>query len=112
MSQRHKPTRADASLSLVIAPSKFCPRKLVPGMVKRYMSKGPLIAYMVACPSCGFTEMHLQEKAGFVEHEGALVEMKSPVCCMVCHRHISVVDRGALGVFIEAHLAPVVPLSV
>lgn len=105
MSQRHKAAREDTCLPLVIAPAKFCPRKLTPGMVKRYMSKGPLIAYIMACPSCGFPEMHLQEKASFVEEEGVLKRTEKPVRCMVCLRHIVVVDRGALGVFIEAKLA-------
>lgn len=101
-------TYSDATCLVVIAPAKFCPRKLKidgvnPG-VKRYMSRGPLIAYIMACPSCGFTEMHLQEKAGFVEDsDGLLLRTEKPVRCMVCNRYVRVVDRHD-GVFIEAKL--------
>ena len=49
-------------MPFVIAPDRTCPRKLKKGELKRYMGKGgPLMAYMIACPSCGFIEMHMHE---------------------------------------------------
>lgn len=90
--------REDASLPVVVAPSKFCPRKLKPGMVKRYMHTGPLVGYMVACPSCGFISLHLHEHGHFVDRVDVndpvpvvLISM-APVACMLCHRFIEVRD--------------------
>lgn len=93
-----RPTE-DATLLCEIAPLKSCPRRLRAGQVKRYLSKGPLVGYMVACPSCGFIELHLKERAGFVEEEGVLVCTTSAVGCMLCGRSIRVfTEEGVLRI--------------
>lgn len=88
----------DRTLPLEVVPARTCPRKLTPGQVKRYMSTGPLLAYMIACPSCGFIEMHMQEHASFVEEEGKLVRSEKPFRCMVCLRVISIAGGSILAV--------------
>jgi hypothetical protein len=82
----------DKALPLEQVPSRFCPRRLKPGQVKRYMTVGPLVGYMVACPACGFIEMHMHEVAGFVEEEGKLVATTKPVGCMLCGRGLRAQD--------------------
>lgn len=92
-----RPTE-DAALPIEVAPSRFCPRKLKKGMVKRYMSTGPLVGYMVACPSCGFIEMHLTEAAGYVEVDGKLDHTTKPIGCMLCKRTISIAGGTIMAV--------------
>ena len=90
--------REEKSVAIVQAPSVFCPRKLAPKgpNVKRYMSTGPLAGYIIACPSCGFREMHMHERLGFVEEDGKLVSAASRARCMVCGLHIRV-HEGTLS---------------
>lgn len=64
------------TLPLAFAHPLRCVRKLAPGECKRMFGTGPLHAYYVACPWCGFTALHLQSEAGFVE-DGA-TESSSP----------------------------------
>lgn len=75
-----------------MAPIKFCPRNLKPGgpNSKRYMATGPLVAYVLACPSCGFIEMHQHSDAQFEEQDGVLVAARKPLRCMSCRRVISI----------------------
>jgi hypothetical protein len=64
------------------------------------MTKGPLAGYMIACPSCGFTELHMHEKvrftfrheAGPIEEEprSVLIGMEKPPKCLYCTRTIYV----------------------
>lgn len=82
-----------------VAPSLFCPRRLAPAgpNVKRYMSAPkPLIAYMIACPSCGFCEMHMEEAMRFVEEarDGApaLIGAANVARCGCCRRALSIAD--------------------
>lgn len=101
----------DKVIPMIIAPSKFCPRKLtndgVSPSVKRYMSKGPLLGYMISCPGCGFVEMHMNEKVGYVESsDGVLRTTMKPVTCLVCQRTIKVsTDPTTLVTSIEAKAA-------
>lgn len=54
-----------------------CVRTLEPGMVKRAFGvTGPLHAYYVACPWCGFTSLLMQAEVGF--EEGPMVEAMGP----------------------------------
>ncbi len=81
-------------LAVVLGP--FCPRKLRPEgpNAKRYMAHPlALYGYMLACPTCGFIEMHTHEAAGFVELDGQLEATSSPVRCMLCMRSITIRDR-------------------
>lgn len=94
----------DASLLLTVAPLKYCPRRLQKGMVKRYMSKGPLAGYMIGCPSCGFIELHHHDKVGFVEVDGQLVRTERTARCMFCSRKISITTEE-MGVVIRAQEA-------
>ncbi len=86
--------REAATVAIVQAPAVFCPRKLAPKgpNVKRYMSTGPLAGYIIACPSCGFREMHMNERLGFVEEDGKLVSASGRARCMVCGLFIRVHD--------------------
>lgn len=86
--------RADRSLPVEVVPRKFCPRKLVPGQVKRYLFEGPLAGYMVACPGCGFSEMHIHEQVGFVEEDGKPIRTEGPRVhvCLLCRREVRFVD--------------------
>lgn len=99
----------DRQWLLVAAPSKFCPRKLgavsMGPTVKRYMGVGkPLLGYMIACPGCGFTEMHMHAKAGFVESDtGDLIATLQPVQCINCKRQIRVFTEGTMT-FVDAKL--------
>lgn len=94
-----RPT-ADASFECITVQSRSCPRKLKPGQVKRYMSKGPLFGYMIACPSCGFIEMHEHKKAQFIEQPDPenpdrpifLVGTTNALRCMLCNRDIAAAD--------------------
>lgn len=86
-------------MPIVQVDSRFCPRKLGPGQVKRYMSKGPLFGYMVGCPGCGFRELHLHEQACFVEVEpNVLFASTKPVRCMACGCSLSFAGGVALAV--------------
>ncbi len=97
-----RPKAEDRSVPVVVAPAKFCPRKLRPEgpNVKRYMSKGPLAGYMIACPACGFTELHMDEKVHFrfrqepeateFSNEGRLTGITCPPRCMYCARVITI----------------------
>lgn len=84
------PQREGGSAPLEQVPSRFCPRRLKRGQVKRYMSKGPLFGYMIACPGCGFIELHQDKDAGYVELEEQLVASTKPVGCMNCKSTISI----------------------
>lgn len=88
-----KPT-SDAALAIEHVPQRFCPRRLKPGQVKRYFYEGPLVGYMISCPSCGFIEMHLHKDADFTEAAGEaparLTGSSRPQTCMNCRRIISI----------------------
>lgn len=86
-------TKEDRELPLNQVPARFCPRKLKHGQCKRYMTVGPLIAYVLACPACGFIEMHQHDQARFVEENGKLVSASHAVSCMACRRTI-VIEGG------------------
>ncbi len=91
----------DKALPIVCAPPRACSRKLKPGEVKRYMSVGPLVAYVISCPGCGFIENwpDLEGERGFVEEEGGkpgrLLAAKKPYECMLCHRKVTL-DAGVI----------------
>ena len=86
-------------MPFVIAPDRTCPRKLKKGELKRYMGKGgPLMAYMIACPSCGFIEMHMHEVADYVEVDGKLDHANRALPCMLCHRKISIAGGVIMAV--------------
>lgn len=96
----------DAALPFEVMPSRFCPRKLKKGQIKRYMSVGPLVGYMVACPACGFIEMHMKADAGYVEGDGGtLLHTTKPVKCMLCKRTISIAGGVIAAVSQHAHPA-------
>lgn len=60
----------------------------------------PLVAYYIACPSCGFREMHMHDKAGFVEttdgqnleRPATLIATTNPLGCMYCGRTIIIAN--------------------
>jgi hypothetical protein len=89
----------DRAVPVVMAPSKFCPRKLTPHgpNAKRYLSDGPLVGYMLACPACGFVEMHMHERSSFTEQAGKLIAAAYPLRCMTCQRVISVLDGSIVA---------------
>ncbi len=83
----------DKALPVECMPPGTCSRRLKPGQVKRYTSTGPLIAYVISCPGCGFIENwpDLEGERGFVEDEGKpgkLIGAKRPYECMLCHRTV------------------------
>lgn len=86
----------DAEVEAWQAPAKYCQRKLLPGQVKRYLAAPrPLLGYAIACPGCGFIELHMHERHRFDEHEGALAGVAKPPSCMVCGRTITIrTDHG------------------
>lgn len=90
------------TVQLEQVPAKFCPRRLKPGMCKRYMSTGPLYGYMLACPCCGFVELHADKAAGFIEENERLSATKQPVSCMNCRATISVTNGAVVGVKADA----------
>lgn len=99
-----KSPREACAVPVAQALERFCPRKLGRAggpNVKRYLAAPkPLLGYMVACPGCGFTELHMHEKVGYVEHAGALVHVVLPFACMNCNGVLSV-DGGILAVRYE-----------
>lgn len=100
MSTGRRPNE-DRGVPLRQAPAKFCPRKLMidgPN-VKRYMSHpAALFGYMLACPACGFIEMHTHEKVGFIEADGVLTATAHPARCLYCARTISIAGGVILAV--------------
>lgn len=100
MSSAPRLPKEDRGVPLRQAPSKFCPRKLtIEGFnSKRYMSTGPLFGYMLACPACGFIELHTHEKIGFIEADEMLTATERPARCLYCNRVISVAGGVILAV--------------
>ncbi len=97
----------DRALPFRPAPSKFCPRKLACTPTKdnpegynakRYMSAGPLFGYIIACPACGFQEMHEHRAAGYVEVDECATMTEKPVRCLNCSRVISIAGGVVLAV--------------
>ena len=88
----------DRALRVECMPPRTCSRKLKPGQVKRYTSEGPLIAYAIACPGCGFIENwpDLDGERGFRESPKlTLVSMVRAFKCMLCHRLVTI-DGGVV----------------
>ncbi len=90
----NRPVRGvDKSLPVECMPPRTCSRRLKPGQVKRYTSAGPLIAYAICCPGCGFIENwpDLDKERGFREDPPlTLVAMLKPFKCMLCHRNVTI----------------------
>lgn len=90
MKQQHE----DRTVSVSLAPERFCPRRLTPTgpNCKRYFSwPKPLLGYIIACPSCGFQEMRMHDQVCFGETaEGTLVGAAGRMTCGHCQRTISI----------------------
>lgn len=84
------PPRENVGLPLEQVAAKFCPRKLKKGQVKRYMSKGPLYGYMIACPGCGFIELHATRDASFVEEDERVVSSMGAISCQSCKAALTI----------------------
>lgn len=87
MAERPKGEDRDLPIKQVIK----CSRKLVPGEVRRTLTKGPLVGYTMACPGCGFieTQQDLHDEIGFIEQDGVLVGAREPYRCTLCRRTIT-----------------------
>lgn len=88
----------DRSTPVSLAEVKFCPRRLKPEgpNCKRYMATGPLVGYMISCPSCKYIELHAHETAGFVEENGKLRAAANALRCVACSRTIRI-THGVLS---------------
>jgi hypothetical protein len=89
----------DQATNVRVAPAKFCPRKMTPSgfNTKRYAHwPKPLLAYILVCPSCGFSEMQMHDKMGYVElrtvEPPVLVSTERKATCQVCKRAVFVRD--------------------
>lgn len=93
---RAKLAREDRTLPMQVLPVRFCPRKIPPGGVKRYMHSGPLFGFILGCPACGFIEQHEHAQCDFEEAGGQLVGAGKPPRCMACRRWL-VISPGTLA---------------
>lgn len=82
---------------VLFAHPQRCVRTIERGMVKRVFLRGPLHAYQLACPFCGFAAMHLREAGGFVEDgEAESSGPTKPGGPVVAFRHVRLVGSGPL----------------
>lgn len=102
-------------MKLVHAPPTRCTRAFPKGMVKRMLHRGPLHGYVIACPNCGFTTLHMTSEGTFTESaewtkrpgplaDGKMVDVMQPVSvsmaglsCVAC-RHGIVVNENEIDV--------------
>lgn len=81
-----------ARAELTAASYLTCARSLLRGQVKRCLRRGPLVGYVIACPSCGLPAPYLDEDVGYEERDGALVGISRPPACMKCGLLLRVSD--------------------
>ena len=56
-----------ASATVVHVPPWACARRMRPGEVRRWAFKGKSFSYVICCPRCTRTTMHMVEEMGLTE---------------------------------------------
>jgi len=100
-------------MQIVHAHPQRCLRKLAPGTVKRFPSRGGVAqGYVLACAGCGFRAMYMPGEATFTESakwttreapdaNGKLVHVAQPetlslagtIRCLACKKDIRIVEN-------------------